>query len=300
MGERIQLEFELAADLWTTLCDPNQLESALLNLSLNARDAMPAGGRLTIRSHNAKIDPTKAGKLRDVACGQYICIDVTDTGTGMPQEIVERAFDPFFTTKPAGQGTGLGLSMVYGFARQSNGHCEICSKPGLGSTIRLYLPRHSAEIKAQPPVPAFHSPAGRGEVVLVVDDDPVVRNIVLEVLHQLGYQTLEAESGEAGLEVLGSGQAIDLLVSDVGLPGLNGRLLADAAMQLHPGIKILLMTGYAAGAALAGGFLASGMELITKPFTIQALALRIREMIENTEHGILSRLDDPAQRLTVS
>ena len=300
MGERIQLEFELASELWMTLCDPNQLESALLNLSINARDAMPAGGRLTIRSHNAEIDPTEAVELRDMARGQYICIDVTDTGTGMPQEIIERAFDPFFTTKPAGQGTGLGLSMVYGFARQSNGHCEIRSKPGLGTTIRLYLPRHSAEIKAQPPVPASHSPAGKGEVVLVVEDDPVVRNIVLEVLHQLGYQALEAECGEAGLEVLSSGRAIDLLVSDIGLPDLNGRLLADTAMLLHPGIKVLLMTGYAAGAALAGGFLASGMELITKPFTIQVLALRIREMIENTEYGIQSRLDDPAQRLAAS
>jgi PAS domain S-box-containing protein len=289
MGEQIQLEFELAADLWSTLCDPNQLESALLNLSINARDAMSAGGRLTIRSHNADIDPTKAGTLRDVACGQYICIDVMDTGSGMPQEIVERAFDPFFTTKPAGQGTGLGLSMVYGFARQSNGQCEIRSKPGLGTTIRLYLPRHSAEIQAAPPVPASHSPAGKGEVVLVVEDEPVVRKIVLEVLDQLGYQSIEAASGEAGLEVLGSGQAIDLLISDIGLPGLNGRLLADAAKQLHPGIKVLLMTGYASGAATAAGFLAPGMELITKPFTVQALALRIREMIENTEHGILTR-----------
>ena len=289
MGEQIQLAFELAADLWSTLCDPNQLESALLNLSINARDAMPAGGRLTIRSHNVDIDPTMAGTLRDVASGQYICIDVTDTGTGMPQEIVARAFDPFFTTKPAGQGTGLGLSMVYGFARQSNGHCEIRSKSGLGTTIRLYLPRHSAEVQAPAPVLASHSPAGKGEMVLVVEDEPVVRKIVLEVLDQLGYQSIEAASGEAGLEVLGSGQAIDLLISDIGLPGLNGRLLADAAKQLPPGIKVLLMTGYASGAALAAGFLAPGMELITKPFTVQALALRIREIIENTEHGILTR-----------
>ena len=296
MGERIQLEFELATDLWPTLCDSNQLESALLNLSINARDAMPAGGRLTIRSRNVDVDPAKVGALRDMSSGQYICIDVTDTGTGMPQEVIERAFDPFFTTKPAGQGTGLGLSMVYGFARQSNGHCEIRSKPGLGTTIRLYLPRHSAEIQASPPALAPHSPAGEGEVVLVVEDEPVVRNIVLEVLHQLGYQALEAASGEAALELLGSGQAIDLLVSDIGLPGLNGRLLADAAKQLHPEIKVLLMTGYASAAALAGGFLAPGMELITKPFTVQALALRIREMIENTERGI-RRHSDPAHRI---
>jgi CheY-like chemotaxis protein len=190
--------------------------------------------------------------------------------------------------------------MVYGFARQSNGYCEISSEPGRGTTIRLYLPRYSAQIQAALPAPASHSPAGKGEVVLVVEDEPVVRNIVLEVLHQLGYQALEASSGEAGLEVLGSGQAIDLLVSDIGLPGLNGRLLADVAKELHPGIKVLLMTGYAASAALADGFLAPGMELITKPFTVQALALRIREMIENTEHAVLSRPDDSAQRVAAS
>ncbi|OOG41630.1 hypothetical protein B0E51_06705 [Rhodanobacter sp. C05] len=294
MGEQIQLEFDLATDLWSTLCDSNQLESALLNLSINARDAMPAGGRLIVCSHNENIDLTRAAKLRDLVCGQYICIDVTDTGTGMPQEVIERAFDPFFTTKPAGQGTGLGLSMVYGFARQSNGHCEIRSKPGLGSMIRLYLPRHEVEIQAPLPEPALRSPIGRGEMVLVVEDEPVVRNIVLEVLNQLGYQAIEATSGESALEVLGSGQAIDLLISDIGLPGLNGRLLADAAKQLHPDIKVLLMTGYAASAAPAGGFLAPGMELITKPFTVQTLALRIREMIENTAHGIRRRTDQLA------
>ena len=300
IGEQIQLKFDLAADLWSTLCDSNQLESALLNLSINARDAMRAGGCLTISSHNADIGPMMAGKLRDVACGQYICIDVTDNGSGMPQEIVERAFDPFFTTKPAGQGTGLGLSMVYGFARQSNGHCEISSQPGQGTTIRLYLPRYSAQIQAPPPAVPAHSPAGKGEVVLVVEDEPVVRHIVLEVLHQLGYQALEAASGEAGLEVLGSGQAIDLLVSDIGLPGLNGRLLADAAKQLHPEIKVLLMTGYAASAALADGFLAPGMELITKPFTVQALAWRIREMIENSARPTLGHPDGSAHRLLLS
>lgn len=284
MGEQIQLDLDLATDLWSTLCDTNQLESALLNLSINARDAMPVGGCLKICSHNVDIDLTRASKLRDLACGQYICIDITDTGTGMPQEVIERAFDPFFTTKPAGQGTGLGLSMVYGFARQSNGHCEIRSKPGLGSTIRLYLPRH--EVGAQVPLTeqTSRSPVGRGETVLVVEDEPVVRNIVLEVLSQLGYQAIEAASGESGLEVLSSGRAVDLLISDIGLPGLNGRLLADAARQLQPDIKVLLMTGYAAGAAPAGGFLAPGMELITKPFTVHAIALRIRKMIEDGEH----------------
>ena len=296
MGEQIEIEFDLAADLGPTLCDANQLESALLNLSINARDAMPAGGRLTIRSRNMDVDPRRAGTLRDMPGGPCICIDVTDTGTGMPEEVIERAFDPFFTTKAPGHGTGLGLSMVYGFARQSNGHCEIRSKPGVGSTIRLYLPRHRAEVRPSSPARAPDSPAGRGEAVLVVEDEPVVRNIILEVLHQLGYQALQAANAEAALELLGSGSRIDLLISDIGLPGMNGRLLADAARQLHPRIKVLLMTGYAAGAALAGGFLAPGMELITKPFTVQALASRIRETIENNGDDMRSRPDQPAQR----
>ncbi len=284
IGEQIRVEFDLATDLWLTLCDPNQLESAVLNLSINARDAMPAGGRLTIRSRNVEIDEVKAGRWQDAPAGQYVCVEVADTGTGMPPEVVERAFDPFFTTKPQGQGTGLGLSMVYGFGRQSNGHCDIRSKPGGGTTVRLYLPRcvvgaeHNVEQVPTPAQPAMA--AGRGEVVLVVEDEIVVRHVVVEVLHQLGYTALEAVDAEAGLDILRSSKPIDLLVSDIGLPGTNGRKLADAALEVRPGLKILLMTGYASGAAMAGGFLAPGMELIIKPFTVAALAKRMREMIE--------------------
>ena len=284
IGEQIRVEFEPAADLWLTLCDPNQLESAVLNLSINARDAMPEGGRLTIRSRNVDIDEVKAVRWQDAPAGQYVCIEVTDTGIGMSSNVVDRAFDPFFTTKPQGQGTGLGLSMVYGFARQSNGHCDIRSAPDKGTTVSLYLPRHLAgeEELEEVPVPAQVATAeGRGEVVLVVEDEVVVRHVIVEVLHQLGYSALEAADAEAALNVLRSGDPIDLLVSDVGLPGMNGRKLADAALDMRPGLKILLMTGYALEAATASGFLAPGMEMITKPFTVEALAARMREMIES-------------------
>jgi CheY-like chemotaxis protein len=278
------VEFEPAADLWLTLCDPNQLESAVLNLSINARDAMPEGGRLTIRSRNVDVDEVKAARWQDVPAGQYVCVEVTDSGIGMLPDVAERAFDPFFTTKPPGQGTGLGLSMVYGFGRQSNGHCDIRSVPGKGTTIRLYLPRYIAEMeqtRAAPPPAQPSVAAGRGEVVLVVEDEIVVRHVIVEVLHQLGYSALEAADAEAGLALLRSSEPIDLLVSDVGLPDMNGRKLADAALGLRPGLKILLMTGYASEAATASGFLAPGMELVTKPFTVEALARRMREMIES-------------------
>jgi nitrogen-specific signal transduction histidine kinase/CheY-like chemotaxis protein len=288
IGEQIRVEFEPATDLWLTLCDSNQLESAVLNLSINARDAMPEGGRLTIRSRNVDIDEVRAVRWQDAPAGQYVCVEVTDTGAGMPPEVVERAFDPFFTTKPQGQGTGLGLSMVYGFVRQSNGHCDIRSVPGKGTAIRLYLPRYIAEAGHAGEVPPTPAPpataAGRGEVVLVVEDEIVVRHVIVEVLHQLGYSALEAADAEAGLDLLRSSEPIDLLVSDVGLPGMNGRKLADVALGLRPGLKILLMTGYASDAAMASGFLAPGMELITKPFTVEALARRMREMIETAHH----------------
>jgi signal transduction histidine kinase/ActR/RegA family two-component response regulator len=284
IGEQIKVEFEPAADLWLTLCDPNQLESAVLNLSINARDAMPEGGRLTIRSRNVDVDEVKAARWQDVPAGQYVCVEVADSGIGMLPDVAERAFDPFFTTKPPGQGTGLGLSMVYGFGRQSNGHCDIRSVPGKGTTIRLYLPRYIAEMeqtRAAPPPAQPSVAAGRGEVVLVVEDEIVVRHVIVEVLHQLGYSALEAADAEAGLALLRSSEPIDLLVSDVGLPDMNGRKLADAALGLRPGLKILLMTGYASEAATASGFLAPGMELVTKPFTVEALARRMREMIES-------------------
>ena len=284
MGAAIRLELALADDLWPTLCDPNQLESAVLNLVINARDAMPDGGRLRIEIGNERLDGAYADHARGMNPGQYVCVRVADTGTGMPPDVVKRAFDPFFTTKPIGQGTGLGLSMIYGFARQSEGYCRIDSTPGQGTTVRLYLPRCRGEAAEEgpPPIPgltAAHE-AEDGETVLVVEDEPVVRSLVVEVLRDLGYRALEAADGPSGLEVLLSRRRLDLLVTDIGLPGLNGRQLADAARERRPDLKVLFMTGYAETAAIANGFSEPGMALITKPFAMEALAVRIRDMIE--------------------
>ena len=281
LGEQVALEFELATDLWSTLCDPNQLESAVLNLSINARDAMPDGGRLLIRSRNVEGDEVRTAKWQDANSDQYICIEVADDGVGMDAEVVEHAFEPFFTTKAAGQGTGLGLSMVYGFARQSNGHCDIQSKPDAGTTIKLYLPRFVAGddlLAGEHAVVPARASSGKGEIVLVVEDEDVVRHVVVEVLHQLGYTTLEAAHGEAGLAALTSNEAIHLLISDIGLPGMNGRALANASRELRPELKVLLMTGYASDTSAPEGF-AAGMELITKPFTVEALASQLRKML---------------------
>jgi len=266
-------------DLWTTLCDPNQLESALLNLAINARDAMPDGGKLTISTANATIDGITADAPA-LSPGEYICIDVTDTGTGMSAEVAARAFDPFFTTKPIGQGTGLGLSMIYGFARQSNGHAMIESRVGQGTSIKLYLPRHHSEIAVEHAIAARAAQhAATGETVLVVEDEPVVRGVILEMLDEQGYRTLEAVDGPAGLRLLRSDARIDLLVTDVGLPGMNGRQLADQAREMRPGLKVLFITGYAESVAIADGFLQPGMEMITKPFDLGNLSRRVRTMV---------------------
>jgi PAS domain S-box-containing protein len=279
IGETIDLAIVAADDLWCTLCDPNQLESALLNLAINARDAMPDGGKLTIATANARLDGV-AADTPALAPGDYICISVTDTGTGMSAEVAARAFDPFFTTKPIGQGTGLGLSMIYGFARQSNGHVTIESKLGQGTSIRLYLPRHHGDVAAA------HASAVRaaehaatGETVLVVEDEPVVRGVILEMLGEQGYRTLEAVDGPSGLRILRTDERIDLLVTDVGLPGMNGRQLADQARETRPELKILFITGYAESVAIADGFLQPGMEMITKPFDLGNLSRRVRTMI---------------------
>ena len=279
IGETIDLEIIAAGDLWGTLCDPNQLESALLNLAINARDAMPDGGRLVIATSNARIDSVSAGAPA-LSAGEYICIAVTDTGVGMSAEVAARAFDPFFTTKPIGQGTGLGLSMIYGFARQSNGHVTIDSRIAQGTSVRLYLPRHHGDIDAEHVSAARAAEhAATGETVLVVEDEPVVRGVILEMLGEQGYRTLQAVDGPSGLKILRSGARIDLLVTDVGLPGMNGRQLADQARETRPGLKVLFITGYAESVAIADGFLQPGMEMITKPFDLDNLSRRIRGMI---------------------
>src|SRR5712675_762709 len=281
IGETIDLAIAAADDLWFTLCDPNQLESALLNLAINARDAMPDGGKLTITTSNARIEGVTADTPA-LLPGDYVCIGVTDTGTGMSAEVAARAFDPFFTTKPIGQGTGLGLSMIYGFARQSNGHATIDSKIGLGTSVKLYLPRHHGDITAPHPSAAkADEHTATGETVLVVEDEPVVRGIILEMLGEQGYQTLEAIDGPSGLRVLRTNARIDLLVTDVGLPGMNGRQLADQARETRPGLKVLFITGYAESDAISDGFLQPGMEMITKPFDLDNLSQRIRAMMSS-------------------
>jgi len=281
VGPEIQVETVLAIGLWPTLCDPNQLENALLNLCINARDAMPDGGRLTIETANTWLDE-RAARERDTQPDQYVAICVTDTGTGMPPEVQARAFDPFFTTKPNGQGTGLGLSMIYGFAQQSGGHVRIYSEEGAGTTVRIYLPRHrgDADGAEAPPELAEAPRAEAGQTVLVVDDEPTVRMLVAEVLKELGYAVIEAADGGSGLTVLQSDARIDLLVTDVGLPGgVNGRQLADAARQVRPALKVLFMTGYATNAAVGNGHLELGMHVITKPFAMEMLANRINAII---------------------
>jgi PAS domain S-box-containing protein len=281
VGPGIKVEVIGAAGLWTVKVDAAQLESALLNLAINARDAMPEGGRLTIETANKWID-ARAGRERDLSPGQYISICVSDTGTGIPKDIADRIFDPFFTTKPIGHGTGLGLSMIHGFMRQSGGQVRVYSEPGEGTTMCLYLPRYSGDLlsdaeQADTAIPKH----GAGETVLVIDDEPVVRMLIVEVLEQAGYTALEAEDGPSGLKIIDSDARLDLLITDVGLPGgMNGRQVADAARVSRPDLKVLFVTGFAENAAVAGGHLERGMAVITKPFVMADLANTITEMIE--------------------
>ncbi|WP_235580386.1 ATP-binding protein [Rhizobacter sp. Root404] len=281
LGERIALELALLDGLWLTLCDANQLENAVLNLCINARDAMPDGGTLTVATDNLEVEPDGLGRQGELAPGAYIRIAVTDTGTGMAPQVVSRAFDPFFTTKPLGQGTGLGLSMIYGFARQSGGDVRIDSEPGRGTTVRLFLPRYRGEPLALPGEAAGTGAhrANAGDAVLVIEDEAVVRSLIVEVLGDLGYQAIEAADGPSGLAILMGPRKIDLLVTDIGLPGLNGRQVADAARVHRPELKVLLMTGYAENALAVANMLDAGMALITKPFAIEDLTERLREMM---------------------
>jgi PAS domain S-box-containing protein len=280
VGPQIQIEVVAAGGLWPTQVDQNQLENALLNLCINARDAMPGGGRITIETANKWLDD-RAAAQRDLASGQYVCLSVSDTGSGMTPEVVSRAFDPFFTTKPLGVGTGLGLSMIYGFARQSGGQVRIYSEPGQGTTVSLYLPRDAKSLGTEMAEQGLGSVslAGQGEIVLVVDDEPTVRMLVAEVLEEFGYAWIEAADGLSGMRVLQSSSHIDLLITDVGLPGgMNGRQLADAARVLRPDLKILFITGYAENAVVGAGHLGVGMQVLTKPFSMETLAYRIKSI----------------------
>ncbi|WP_267395459.1 MULTISPECIES: PAS domain S-box protein [unclassified Sphingomonas] len=278
LGEQVSLEIHPAASLWAARTDANQLESALLNLCINARDAMPGGGKLIIETTNTVLDERYVRLHHDLDAGDYVVLSVTDTGTGMAAETIEKVFEPFFTTKPVGQGTGLGLSMIYGFARQSGGHVRIYSELGQGTTVKLYLPRFNGDVEARL-IDEGDAPRGAGETVLVVEDDPSVRMTVLEVLGELGYGAIEAVDAPSAIPILNSDRAIDLLVTDVGLPGMNGRQLAEVARQSRPDLKVLFVTGYAQNAAVRSGFLDAGMDMMTKPFAIEALATKLREML---------------------
>ena len=280
-GAHIELKVQLGRDIWPVNTDASQLENALLNLVINARDAMPDGGQLLIETANSYLDGTDITTLEPVKAGDYVMLGVRDNGSGMAPKILAKAFDPFFTTKPIGQGTGLGLSMIYGFAQQSGGHVTIQSEPGQGTCVRLYLPRlHGTALQSHAPSHLGEAPmAMAGEAVVVVEDDPAVRMLVVNVLDELGYTAHQAADARTALPLLESDLRVDLLVTDVGLPGMNGRQLAEIARQYRPGLKVLFMTGYAQKAAERQGFLEDGMDMVAKPFSIDLLATKIRSMI---------------------
>ncbi len=282
-GPSVEVEVVGAGGIWTTRVDPAQLESALLNLCINARDAMPNGGRITIETANKWLDE-RAAKERELPPGQYVSLCVTDTGTGMTPDVIAQAFDPFFTTKPIGQGTGLGLSMIHGFVRQSGGQVRIYSEVGKGTTMCLYFPRFVGNnVEADPSEEIYVAESGRGETILVIDDEPTVRMLMVEELEDAGYVVIEASDGLAGLKTLQSDARIDLLITDVGLPGgMNGRQVAEAARATRPSLKVLFITGFAENAAIGHGHLDPGMQVMAKPFAMAALANKARELIEET------------------
>ncbi len=282
VGPEILLETTQADDLWIVLVDVSQLENALLNLCINARDAMPDGGRIDVEMRNTRLSASTAGE-RDLPLGDYVALSVSDNGTGMPPEVAARIFDPFFTTKPLGSGTGLGLSMIYGFARQSGGNVRVHTRPGIGTTMRILLPRHYGEAEHEVESGGLSDAprSSQGESILLIDDEHAVRSLAAEVLDELGYRIVMAADGNEGLERLRSKTRFDVLITDVGLPGgLNGRQVADAARLLRPGIKVLFITGYAENAVLNHGHLAAGMQVLTKPFAMETLASRVKQLIE--------------------
>jgi PAS domain S-box-containing protein len=281
IGESIAIESVLAAGLWRTEVDAHQLESALLNLAVNARDAMPNGGRLTIETANAFIDEQYAAQYAEISAGQYVMISITDTGAGMTKEVMARAFDPFFTTKPIGEGTGLGLSQVFGFVKQSGGHVKLYSEVGEGTTVKIYLRRSSSSVPQEEQEAEFQGYSGESdETILIVEDDNDVRSYGTEILREIGFTVLEASDGPSGLRLLQHHPEVKLLFTDVGLPGMNGRELVERAREVRPGIRVLFTTGYARNAIVHQGRLDPGVELLTKPFTRAQLARRIREVLD--------------------
>jgi signal transduction histidine kinase/ActR/RegA family two-component response regulator len=282
--ENVQIETVLAGGLWRTYADGQALESAIINLAANARDAMPDGGKLTIETANAYLDDSYVAAHADVKAGQYVMIAVTDTGAGMAPDVVGRAFDPFFTTKPTGQGTGLGLSQVHGFIRQSGGHVAIYSEPGHGTTVKLYLPRHFAGAQAgdEKRRETERLPhAQKGETILVVEDDAAVRRLAVEMLEELGYTTLEADSADGALAQLDAHPDVALLFTDVVMPGMNGRQLANEALQRRPDLAVLFTTGYTRNAIVHHGILDPDVHVIMKPHSLETLATKLRELLGN-------------------
>jgi signal transduction histidine kinase len=284
IGEQVRVETVLAGGLWRAFADPGQLENTILNLCVNARDAMtPGGGKLTIETVNAHLDDDYAAQHAEVSPGQYVLVSLTDTGTGMPPEVAERAFDPFYTTKGPGHGTGLGLSQVYGFVKQSRGHVKIYSEPGTGTTVKIYLPRvtGTAATVAIEEIQAAEAPRGRGETILVVEDEERVRMVSVEALRSLGYRTVEASGGAEALAALAGGMAIDLLFTDVVMPDMNGRVLAEKAREARPDLKVLFTTGYTRNAIVHNGMLDADVAFLAKPFTVDQLARKVRKTLDD-------------------
>lgn len=282
IGENIRIETVLAGGLWPAFIDGAQLENAVLNLCVNGRDAMPDGGRLTIETANTHLDDAYAASHDEVTPGQYVMVSVTDTGTGMPPEVIERAFDPFYTTKGVGKGTGLGLSQVFGFVKQSGGHVKIYSEPSVGTTVKLYVPRHFGEAEATGAA-AMSSDLPRArdeEIILVVEDEERVRHMSVDALRELGYVVVQASDANQALTVLEIQPRIDLLFTDIVMPDMNGRILSDRAREKRPDLKVLYTTGYTRNAIVHNGMLDHDVAFLAKPFTLQHLALKVREVLD--------------------
>ena len=285
LGEHIRIETVLAGGLWRTYVDSSQLENSILNLSINARDAMPQGGKLTIETANAYLDENYSKFHPGIPHGQYVLIAVSDEGAGMPEEVIAKAFDPFFTTKGVGQGTGLGLSQVQGFVRQSGGHIKIYSEVGHGTTVKIYLPRYigggTHAPTANPAQPGAELPVGKPtEIILVVEDDERVRPVVVASLRELGYTVIHAANGQAALEILKTATSIDLLFTDIIMPDMNGRVVAEKATALYPNLKVVYTTGFSRNAIIHNGVLDAGVHFLAKPFVLEDLARKVRAVLD--------------------
>jgi CheY-like chemotaxis protein len=282
LTEAVKVEIVLGGGIWKSFVDGNQLENALLNLAVNARDSMPDGGNLTIETSNASLDAEYVARHPGVPAGQYVQVSVSDTGIGMSEETISKAFEPFFTTKPVGMGTGLGLSQVYGFVRQSAGHVKIYSEPGRGTTVKIYLPRYYGpgdDVRERAEATESLPMGSAAETILVVEDEAMVRDLAVESLRELGYTVLEAEHGEAALKIVAARDDVDLIFTDIVMPGINGRQLAEQATQIRPGVKVLFTTGYTRNAVVHNGVLDPGVRLLTKPYSLEQLSQNVRDAL---------------------